>query len=31
MALLISADDSIRKISPQDQVGSRDNDGAFSL
>ncbi|EIV6184128.1 DUF3846 domain-containing protein [Klebsiella aerogenes] len=31
MALLISADDSIRKLSPQDLEGSRDNDGAFSL
>ncbi|HCI9488443.1 TPA: DUF3846 domain-containing protein [Raoultella ornithinolytica] len=31
MALLITADDSIRKLSPQDLEGSRNNDGAFSL
>lgn len=31
MALLISADDSIRKLSPQDLDGSRDNEGVFSL
>lgn len=31
MALLISADDSIRKLFPQDLEDSSDNDGAFSL
>ncbi|EMZ3528370.1 TPA: DUF3846 domain-containing protein [Klebsiella pneumoniae] len=31
MALLISADDRISRLSPLDLEGSRDNDGAFSL